>query len=118
MTLSLGQTGAEDRRTAVPGQPGSAHAPRERASCLLQSTRAAGESARHGMFIAKFIKDPASVGAIAPSSRRLAAAMVGRIDFARARAIVELGPGTGVFSAAVLAGIRQAGSATRFIAVE
>ena len=70
------------------------------------------------MFIAKFIKDPASVGAIAPSSQRLAAAMVGRIDFARARAIVELGPGTGVFSAAVLAGIRRAGSATRFLAVE
>jgi phospholipid N-methyltransferase len=70
------------------------------------------------MFIAKFIKDPASVGAIAPSSQRLAAAMVGRIDFARARAIVELGPGTGVFSAAVLAGIRKAGSATRFLAVE
>jgi phospholipid N-methyltransferase len=70
------------------------------------------------MFIAKFIKDPASVGAIAPSSQRLAAAMVGRIDFARARAIVELGPGTGVFSAAVLARIRQAGSATRFLAVE
>ncbi len=70
------------------------------------------------MFITKFIKDPASVGAIAPSSQRLAAAMVGRIDFARARAIVELGPGTGVFSAAVLAGIRRTGSATRFLAIE
>jgi len=69
-------------------------------------------------FIAKFIKDPATVGAIAPSSQRLAAAMVERIDFARARAIVELGPGTGVFSAAVLAGIRSAGSSTRFLAIE
>lgn len=70
------------------------------------------------MFIAKFIKDPAMVGAIAPSSQRLAAAMVGRIDFARARAIVELGPGTGVFSAAMLARIAAAGSGTRFLAVE
>jgi phospholipid N-methyltransferase len=70
------------------------------------------------MFIAKFIRDPASVGAIAPSSQQLAAAMVGRIDFTRVRTIVELGPGTGVFSAAVLAGIRQAGSRTRFLAVE
>ena len=69
-------------------------------------------------FLAKFIKDPTTVGAVAPSSRRLAAAMVGRIDFARARTIVELGPGTGVFSTAVLAGLRAAGRDTRFLAIE
>lgn len=42
------------------------------------------------------------VGAVSPSSRFLAKKMLSEIDFDRAKAIVELGPGTGVFTRRLL----------------
>lgn len=53
-------------------------------------------------FIREFIRHPGRIGAIAPSGRALAAAMVRGIDFANSRAILEFGPGTGVFTKAML----------------
>ncbi len=57
-------------------------------------------------FLREYIKTPDTIGAIAPSSRRLAAAMTDVIDFQRARCIVEYGAGTGVFTREVAAGKR------------
>ncbi len=54
-------------------------------------------------FLREYIKTPNTIGAIAPSSRRLAAAMTDAIDFGRARCIVEYGAGTGVFTREVAA---------------
>ena len=54
-------------------------------------------------FLREYIKTPNTIGAIAPSSRRLAAAMTDAIDFGRARCIVEYGAGTGVFTRQVAA---------------
>ena len=54
-------------------------------------------------FLREYIKTPNTIGAIAPSSRRLAAAMTDVIDFRRARCIVEYGAGTGVFTREVAA---------------
>lgn len=42
------------------------------------------------------------VGAMAPSSKFLAKKMLGKIPFAEAKVIVELGPGTGVFTRRIL----------------
>ncbi|MFN5149335.1 MAG: class I SAM-dependent methyltransferase [Flavobacteriia bacterium] len=42
------------------------------------------------------------VGAMAPSSRFLAEKMLQNIDFKEARVIIELGPGTGVFTDRIL----------------
>ena len=53
-------------------------------------------------FIREFIRHPAKIGAIAPSGRALAAAMVRGIDFAHSRSVLEFGPGTGVFTKAML----------------
>jgi len=53
-------------------------------------------------FMKQFIKSPATVGAVAPSSRALAARMVDWIDFGAADVVVEYGPGTGVFTAEIL----------------
>lgn len=50
------------------------------------------------LFARQFISTPRTVGAIAPSSRFLARKMVEQIDFNSARCIVEIGPGTGVFT--------------------
>ncbi len=53
-------------------------------------------------FLKNFLRNPAQVGAIAPSSLGLIDAMVQWFDWDRARTIVEFGPGTGVFTEAVL----------------
>jgi len=53
-------------------------------------------------FVKQFIKSPATVGAVVPSSRALAASMVDWIDFGAADVVVEYGPGTGVFTAEIL----------------
>lgn len=49
-------------------------------------------------FLIEYIKSPRTVGAIAPSSERLAEKMIRDIDFENAECIVEYGPGTGVFT--------------------
>lgn len=63
----------------------------------------------------EFLRRPLMTGAVAASSRRLAYAMTEAIGLERARTVVELGPGTGVFTDAVLA--RLAPDA-RLVAVE
>jgi len=66
-------------------------------------------------FFSAFLRRPAEVGAIAPSSRSLARRMVRGMDLANARCVVEYGPGTGAFTREVVARI---GPDTRFFAIE
>ncbi|MCX4409722.1 methyltransferase [Streptomyces sp. NBC_01764] len=63
----------------------------------------------------EFLRRPLTTGAVAASSRRLAHAMTEGLGLERARIVVELGPGTGVFTDAILA--RLAPDA-RLVAVE
>ena len=49
-------------------------------------------------FFWQYLRHPRSIGAIAPSSKKLARKMVQPIDFSRASCIMEFGPGTGVFT--------------------
>lgn len=49
-------------------------------------------------FLRTFFKERKQVGALAPSSRFLVRKMCDRIDFSKSKVIVELGPGTGVFT--------------------
>ncbi|WML37468.1 rRNA adenine N-6-methyltransferase family protein [Clostridium sp. OS1-26] len=49
-------------------------------------------------FLIEYVKSPRTVGAVAPSSEKLADRMVNDIDFKNAKCIVEYGPGTGVFT--------------------
>ncbi|MFZ5953100.1 MAG: class I SAM-dependent methyltransferase, partial [Candidatus Rifleibacteriota bacterium] len=53
-------------------------------------------------YVSQFCREPRTIGAIAPSSKHLAARMIEPIDFKRARVIVEYGPGCGVFTRHVL----------------
>lgn len=66
-------------------------------------------------FIAQFIEQPFVIGAVAPSSSHLAAEMVRGVDFASARAILEFGPGSGVFTDAILPRLAPG---TKFVAIE
>ncbi len=53
-------------------------------------------------FIREAMRDPASTGAIAASSKGLARLIVDRAELKHARVVVELGPGTGVFTAEIM----------------
>jgi phosphatidylethanolamine/phosphatidyl-N-methylethanolamine N-methyltransferase len=66
-------------------------------------------------FLTQFRNAPRSVGAIVPSSRELAEAMIAPIDFKAARVIVEFGPGTGVMTGAIL---KKLGPDTQYVGVE
>lgn len=74
----------------------------------MDSTRARESSTkprrflRDGLgFFGTFLKNPASVGAVLPSSRYLARAVIGRLDLHPGQLIVEYGPGTGPVTAVV-----------------
>ncbi len=68
-----------------------------------------------GRFMEQYIKNPKTVGAIAPSSDKLACRMIEDIDFLNATYIVEYGPGTGVFTEKIL---DKKKDSTIFIAIE
>lgn len=53
-------------------------------------------------FLKNFWKEKKMVGAMSPSSRFLAKKMLESIDFTTSKVIVELGPGTGVFTRRIL----------------
>jgi phospholipid N-methyltransferase len=66
-------------------------------------------------FFRSFLAHPRQVGAILPTSRRAVRDMLDMADFARARTVVELGAGTGVYTEEVLARLRPD---ARFLAFE
>ena len=69
----------------------------------------------HLTFLGRFLRRPVRTGAIAPSSPWLARTMVADMGLAEAKAVVELGPGTGSFTGAIQ---KTIGSQTFFMAVE
>ncbi len=52
-------------------------------------------------FVSEFITTPRTMGAVAPSSPSLAHKMVEWIEWSKARAVIEYGPGTGAFTGAI-----------------
>lgn len=62
-----------------------------------------------------FVERPFATGAIAPSSRHLAAEMVAGMGLRDALSVVELGPGTGALTRAIL---EEIGPQTLLLAVE
>ncbi|MCQ2969325.1 MAG: methyltransferase domain-containing protein [Clostridium sp.] len=53
-------------------------------------------------FFVQYITHPRTVGAILPSSKRLASKMIGNINFEDCNCIFEFGPGTGIFTKEIL----------------
>ena len=69
----------------------------------------------HVLLFSRFLRSPRTVGAVTASSRALAVAMVDGLDLDRPGHVVELGPGTGVFTAAIA---ERLGKDTRFLAID
>jgi len=63
----------------------------------------------------EFVRKPMSVGAVAPSSWRLAELITDVAELDRASTVVEFGPGTGAFTEVILRKIRPG---TTFFAIE
>jgi phospholipid N-methyltransferase len=53
-------------------------------------------------FLKQFLKEKKMVGSMTPSSRFLAAKMLENVNFETTQVIVELGPGTGVFTEKII----------------
>lgn len=66
-------------------------------------------------FLGAFVREPFTVGAIWPSSSRLARLVIDSCDIQPGGTVVELGPGTGAFTELVLKRMKRHG---RFIGVE
>ena len=71
--------------------------------------------ATYWKFLREFFRHPSTIGAIAPSSTALARLIVSEIKPVSTSVIVEYGPGTGMFTAEILAKMRPG---CRFIAIE
>src|SRR5262245_41976154 len=69
----------------------------------------------HVLLFSRFLRSPRTVGAVTASSRALAEAMVRDLDLGHPGRIVELGPGTGAFTAAIVDGL---GADTQFLAID
>jgi phosphatidylethanolamine/phosphatidyl-N-methylethanolamine N-methyltransferase len=69
----------------------------------------------HLVFLGRFLRNPRQIGALAPSSRTLAREMVRHIPLTATTRIVELGPGTGVFTREVIDRLPAGG---KFLAVD
>jgi phosphatidylethanolamine/phosphatidyl-N-methylethanolamine N-methyltransferase len=66
-------------------------------------------------FLRNFIRQPGTIGAIAPSSDALAQMMVGSVDWSTTKTAIEYGPGTGVFTQRIVESMRPG---TKFFAIE
>ncbi len=54
------------------------------------------------LFARQFVKHPAMLGSVIPSSRVLVDKLLSRADWGRVQTVVEYGPGIGTFTAAIL----------------
>jgi phospholipid N-methyltransferase len=67
------------------------------------------------LFLRQFVRHPRKTSAVAPSSTVLARLMTEWIDWPNANAVVEYGPGTGVFTRRIVEQLRPG---ARFFAIE
>ena len=56
----------------------------------------------HILMVSRFLRSPSTVGAVSASSRAMARMMVARLPTDRPVRVVELGPGTGSFTSAIV----------------
>lgn len=82
---------------------------------MLKSKSGRASLREHMLLFREFIRYPFHTAALAPSSRHLAKRMVASVPLASAQNVVELGPGTGALTNALLPQLKDD---ARFLAVE
>lgn len=93
----------------------TASAPLPRIETPSQDKGEGTDLSEYWKFFRAFLRRPARVGSVTPSSRSLARAAVAGCELATANTVVELGPGTGVFTREIL---RHIGPSALFVALE
>jgi phospholipid N-methyltransferase len=66
------------------------------------------------LFLRNYLKHPRMLGAMIPSSRFVVEEVLGKVDWERARVIVEYGPGVGTFTTEILKHMRSDASLIAF----
>ena len=66
-------------------------------------------------FLGEYLANPGLIGAVAPSGSALAARMLDGISLTQAKTVVELGPGTGVFTREIM---KRIPDPCRFLSIE
>ncbi|MDO5624389.1 MAG: methyltransferase [Pseudomonadota bacterium] len=94
---------AERRRLTEVGPLLAVRAARAGVARMRQAMDRAVSHSPQTLFLRALVAQPGTVGAICASSPRLAQRMAAQVDLARGGLVVELGGGTGVISAALLA---------------
>jgi phospholipid N-methyltransferase len=69
----------------------------------------------HILMASRFLRSPSTVGAVSASSRAMARKMVERLPNDRPVTVVELGPGTGSFTSAI---VERVASGSRILAID
>src|SRR5512140_3420025 len=69
----------------------------------------------HALMVRRFLRSPMTIGAVSASSRTLARRMVAGLPADRPLRIVELGPGTGPFTRAL---VGHVASGSRILAID
>lgn len=89
---------------ATSQHSGRSHAPSNGAGngAGLEPKPGAARGAKRS-FVLEYLKNPSQIGAVSPSGRFLARAMLETVDFKRAQVIAEYGPGAGAFTTHILA---------------
>lgn len=77
-------------------------------------SRAPSRSEQILLFAKNFLKHPRMLGSLIPSSRYLIGHLLERVDWHRARVIVEYGPGVGTFTEEILRRMRPDGTLVVF----
>jgi phospholipid N-methyltransferase len=69
----------------------------------------------HILMASRFLRNPRTVGAVSASSRAMARMMVANIPTERPVKVIELGPGTGAFTSAI---VKRIAPGSRVLAIE
>jgi phosphatidylethanolamine/phosphatidyl-N-methylethanolamine N-methyltransferase len=69
----------------------------------------------HMLMVSRFLRSPSTVGAVSASSRAMARMMVAHIPTDHPVSVVELGPGTGAFTTAI---VDRVAPGSRILAIE
>lgn len=69
----------------------------------------------HAIVFSRFLRSPRTVGAISASSPALARSMAAGLDLAQSANVIELGPGTGALTWAI---VEKLGPQARFLAID
>lgn len=86
---------------------------KQRVARCLQHPR--NNHLKKSLLLKRFLKNPAQIGSLYPSSSALCQEMISGIDIESAAHVVELGPGTGVITSKILTSMNHN---SNFIAIE